>query len=68
MRGKVKWFDEKKGFGFIAPDGGGKDCFVHYSSIKSEGYKTLAEGDTVTFDLDTKKGQDRPAAANVQRV
>lgn len=49
-RGKVKWFNESKGFGFIEQDGG-KDIFVHYSSILSSGFKTLTEGDVVEFDV-----------------
>jgi CspA family cold shock protein len=51
VTGKVKWFDEKKGFGFIAPDDGGKDCFVHYSAIQMDGYRTLAEGEAVQFEV-----------------
>src|ERR1043165_2366403 len=49
--GKVKWFNDAKGFGFITPDGQDKDCFVHYSSIQGSGFKTLAEGEPVEFDL-----------------
>ena len=49
--GTVKWFNEKKGFGFIVPEGGDQDVFVHYSSIQAEGFKTLAEGDKVEFEL-----------------
>ena len=49
-RGKVKWFNESKGFGFIEQEGG-KDIFVHYSAIQSSGFKTLAEGDVVEFDV-----------------
>ncbi|MGE5445521.1 MAG: cold-shock protein [Ignavibacteriales bacterium] len=49
-RGKVKWFNESKGFGFIEQDGG-KDIFVHYSAIQSSGFKTLTEGDVVEFDV-----------------
>lgn len=49
--GKVKWFDEKKGFGFIAVDDGGDDVFVHYNAITGTGYKTLQEGQAVEFDV-----------------
>ena len=63
IKGKVKWFDEAKGFGFITPDNGEKDVFVHFSAINSNGFKTLAEGQRVEFDiLDGAKG---PSAANV---
>lgn len=48
--GKVKWFSESKGYGFIEPEGGGADIFVHYSSIKSDGFKTLNEGQSVTYN------------------
>jgi CspA family cold shock protein len=50
-RGTVKWFNEKKGYGFIQQDGGGPDVFVHFSSIQADGFKTLAEGQAVEFDL-----------------
>ena len=60
--GKVKWFNARKGYGFISTDDG-KDIFVHYSNISSEGYKSLAEGDPVSFDIvDGEKG---PRAENV---
>ena len=54
--GKVKWFNDKKGFGFITPDGGGKDLFVHHSEIKAEGFRSLQEGQAVEFEViqDTK--------------
>jgi len=50
-KGTVKWFNEKKGYGFIIPDGLNQDVFVHYSAIQSEGFKTLSEGDKVQFEL-----------------
>ncbi|MDM7860649.1 cold-shock protein [Alteromonas sp. ASW11-36] len=61
--GIVKWFNEDKGFGFITPTDGGKDVFVHFRSIQSEGYKTLVEGQQVNFTIE--QGQKGPQAANV---
>ena len=61
--GKVKWFNESKGFGFITRDDGQKDCFVHYSAIQGNGFKTLKEGDAVEFDV--VQGQKGPAANKV---
>jgi CspA family cold shock protein len=56
-KGTVKWFNESKGFGFISPEAGGDDIFVHFSSIQGSGFKTLTEGQQVTFDiLDGPKG------------
>lgn len=64
LTGTVKWFSSTKGFGFLAPDGGGKDIFCHFSAIQKDGYKELTEGQRVTFEVVTKtKG---PEAANVK--
>ncbi|MEX0831477.1 MAG: cold-shock protein [Nitriliruptoraceae bacterium] len=61
--GTVKWFNADKGFGFIAPADGGEDLFVHFSAIQSQGYKTLDEGQRVTFEVG--QGQKGPQAQNV---
>ena len=63
MTGLVKWFDESKGFGFITPDNGSKDVFVHFSAIQNNGFKTLAEGQKVEFTVES--GQKGPSAGNV---
>jgi cold shock protein len=64
--GTVKWFNETKGFGFITPENGEKDCFVHYSSIQGNGFRTLTEGDRVEYEV--VNGEKGPAASNVARV
>jgi len=65
-QGTVKWFNDSKGFGFITPDDGSKDLFVHHSSISMDGFKTLAEGQKVEFEV--VQGEKGPAAENVRTV
>ncbi len=64
--GTVKWFNDAKGFGFITPQDGAKDCFVHYSAIQGSGFKTLVEGDRVEFDM--VQGAKGPSAENVAKA
>ena len=62
--GSVKWFNDSKGFGFITPEGGGEDHFAHFSAIQSHGFKTLTEGQRVSFDITT--GPKGKQASNIQ--
>ena len=64
VKGKVKWFNASKGFGFIEPDEGGGDVFAHFSEIEMEGYKTLTEGQEVEYDLES--GDKGPKAARIR--
>jgi cold shock protein len=64
--GTVKWFNDAKGFGFITPENGSKDCFVHHSAIVGDGFRTLAEGEKVEFDM--VQGAKGPAAEKVTRL
>ena len=66
IKGNVKWFNESKGFGFITPEDGSKDVFVHFSAIQTNGFKTLAEGQRVEFEI--TNGAKGPSAANVNAL
>ena len=65
-KGVVKWFSNQKGYGFITPEGGGKDVFVHHSAVQGEGYKTLDEGQAVEFEI--TQGPKGEQAANVKKI
>jgi len=65
-QGKVKWFSDSKGFGFITPDDGSKDVFVHHSDIQGSGFKTLAENDAVTYEVE--QGPKGPRAVKVTKL
>ena len=65
-KGTVKWFNDGKGYGFITPEEGEKDCFVHYSAIQGTGFRSLKEGQRVEFDL--VQGEKGPAAENVEAL
>ena len=68
-KGTVKWFNESKGYGFIAKDDGGEDVFVHFSSIVADGFKTLSEGQRVMFDVEKDpRNSSKLRAANVQAI
>jgi cold shock protein len=65
-QGTVKWFNAEKGFGFITPDGGGQDLFVHHTAIQSQGFRTLDENQRVNFDV--TQGPKGPQASNVTKI
>ena len=65
-KGTVKWFSDQKGYGFITPDDGSKDVFVHYSAVQGDGFKSLKEGQAVEFEI--TQGPKGPQASNVNRV
>ncbi len=66
VKGTVKWFNDQKGFGFLAPEDGSKDVFVHQTAIQSKGFRSLTEGDQVQFTIE--QGPKGPAAANVTKI
>lgn len=66
MQGKVKWFQDKKGFGFITPDDGSRDVFVHFSAIEGKGFRSLAEGDAVVYEIE--QAEKGPMAKAVRKL
>jgi CspA family cold shock protein len=66
--GTVKWFNMAKGFGFIAPDGGGQDVFVHVSAVERSGLNGLREGQAVSFDVENDPRKNKPSAVNIKPV
>jgi len=65
-KGTVKWFSDQKGYGFVTPEGGSKDIFVHFSALQGEGFKTLSEGQLVSFDI--TQGPKGEQATNVVKL
>ena len=66
VTGTVKWFNDAKGYGFITPENGDKDCFVHHTAIQADGFRSLAEGERVEFEI--VQGQKGPAAEKVVKI
>jgi len=66
VKGTVKWFNDQKGFGFVTPEDGSKDVFVHQSAIMATGFRSLSEGDRVQFSIE--QGPKGPSAANVTKI
>jgi len=66
MKGRVKWFDDIRGFGFIRPEGGGEEIFLHYTAIVGDGFRSLPDGQKVEFELE--QGQKGPQAKDVRKV